>query len=47
MFEAVEFLSEGEILRGRFYPSTEDCAPCVVMAHGTTATISMVADAYA
>jgi cephalosporin-C deacetylase-like acetyl esterase len=48
-YEEVEFLSEGAMLRGRlFLPggSTVKHA-AVVMAHGVTATISMVADRYA
>jgi uncharacterized protein len=48
MFEVVEFPSEGALLRGRLYrPSGDRAAPVVVMAHGTSATITMVADRYA
>ena len=47
-FEAVEFPSEGAQLRGRLYrPRDPRSAPLVVMAHGTSATIAMVADRYA
>lgn len=48
MFEAVEFESEGATLRGRLYrPERAAPFPCVVMAHGTTATITMAIDRYA
>jgi hypothetical protein len=47
MFEQVEFPSEGAVLRGRFYGQPAGRAPAIAMAHGTSATISMVADAYA
>lgn len=48
MYEPVEFSSEGTDLRGRFYGSpSADRSPCLIMAHGTTATISMVAEDYA
>jgi pimeloyl-ACP methyl ester carboxylesterase len=48
MFEAVEFSSEGAVLRGRLYrPATDGSPPIVVMANGTSATISMSADRYA
>src|SRR6478752_887372 len=48
MFEAVEFPSEGAALRGRFYPPRRPAPfPTVVMAHGTTATITMAIDRYA
>ena len=48
MFDAVEFPSEGAVLRGRFYPAGGDrMAPIVVMAHGFSATITMTADRYA
>lgn len=48
MFELVEFQSEGAKLRGRLYlsPSAKP-SPCIVMAHGTSATIRMVAEDYA
>ena len=44
MFQQIEFDSENAVLRGRFYNGAST-APCVVMAHGTSATITMVADA--
>jgi pimeloyl-ACP methyl ester carboxylesterase len=47
MFEEIEFPSEGAMLRGRFYRSACRQAPALVMAHGTSATITMVADQYA
>ncbi|MBW3619935.1 MAG: S9 family peptidase [Actinobacteria bacterium] len=48
MTEAVEFTSEGATLRGLlFRPAGVADAPVVVMAHGTSATIRMVADRYA
>lgn len=48
MFEAVEFPSEGATLRGRLYkPNRPAPFPAVVMAHGTTATITMAIDRYA
>jgi len=47
-FEVVEFASEGALLRGRLYrPQDSRPAPLVVMAHGTSATITMVTDRYA
>jgi uncharacterized protein len=46
--EIVEFPSEGAQLRGRLYhPRRPGPAPVVVMAHGTSATISMATDRYA
>jgi pimeloyl-ACP methyl ester carboxylesterase len=46
--EIVEFPSEGAQLRGRLYhPRHPGPAPVVVMAHGTSATISMATDRYA
>ena len=47
--EAVAFESEGALLRGFLYPAARGNAPfpIVIMAHGTSATISMVADRYA
>jgi hypothetical protein len=47
-FEVVEFPSEGARLRGRLYRS-KDTKPSavVVMAHGTSATITMTTDSYA
>lgn len=48
MFEPIQFQSEGATLRGRFYHKIgRSPSPCVVMAHGTSATIRMVADDYA
>jgi hypothetical protein len=46
---AVEFASEGAVLRGFLYEAVkgEPPFPVVVMAHGTSATIPMVADRYA
>lgn len=46
---AVEFESESAMLRGFLYPAThgEPPFPLVVMAHGFSATIRMVADRYA
>ena len=46
---AVEFESEDAVLRGFLYESVigEPPFPLVVMAHGTSATIPMVADRYA
>jgi hypothetical protein len=45
----IEFESEGAVLRGVLVEATrgDPPYPVVVMAHGTTATISMVADRYA
>lgn len=49
MHEVVEFPSEGALLRGRLYrpDGTGRPTPIVVMAHGTSATITMVIDRYA
>ena len=47
MFETVEFPSDGALLRGRFYQHAGRRAPALVMAHGTSATITMVVDQYA
>lgn len=50
MFEEVEFPSEGATLRGRLYlPESQPGAkpPLVIMAHGTSATVTMVVDRYA
>jgi dienelactone hydrolase len=46
---AVEFESEGAVLRGYLYRAVEGNPPfpLVVMAHGTSATIPMVTDRYA
>ena len=46
MLQQVEFESENAVLRGRFYKSVNK-PPCVVMAHGTSATITMAADSFA
>ena len=47
--EPVAFESEGALLRGFLYraASGDTPRPMVIMAHGTSATISMVADRYA
>lgn len=46
--EAVAFQSEGTTLRGRFLPAASgDPAPCVVLAHGFSATMAMGLDRYA
>ena len=47
MFQEIDFVSEGAILRGRLYTHKVDGNPTIVMAHGTTGTITMVIDAYA
>ena len=47
MFRNVEFQSEGATLRGRLYANTNSPSSVVVMAHGISATITMVADRYA
>jgi hypothetical protein len=48
MFETVEFESENATLRGRLYPALSgQPSPIVVMAHGFSATITMVTDRYA
>ena len=48
VFANVEFASQGTVLRGRLYrPPTRRPVPVVVMAHGTSATITMTADRYA
>lgn len=49
MIREIEFPSEGAILRGLLYlPQSRKSRPAViVMAHGTSATIHMVADKYA
>ena len=49
MFRIVEFPSEGAVLRGRLYlrEMKSHASPVVIMAHGTSATITMVADRYA
>ncbi len=46
--EIVEFPSEGARLRGRLYrPAHSGPLPVAIMAHGTSATISMVTDRFA
>ena len=48
MIEPIEFRSEHAMLRGLlFRPDSATEAPVVIMAHGTSATIRMVADEYA
>ena len=49
MYRVVEFPSEGATLHGRFYYREDDArpAPVVIMAHGTSATITMAVDRYA
>jgi pimeloyl-ACP methyl ester carboxylesterase len=49
MIKEVEFLSEGAMLRGLlFLPESQSKRPpLVIMAHGTSATVTMVADKYA
>lgn len=48
MIEPIEFRSEQAIIRGLlFRPDAGPEAPVVIMAHGTSATIHMVADEYA
>lgn len=48
VIEPVEFRSEQAMLRGLlFRPESGTEAPVVIMAHGTSATIRMVADEYA
>lgn len=48
MIERVEFRSEGVLLRGPLLrPNPGPDPPLVIMAHGTSATIRMVADEYA
>ena len=43
MFTEKEFISEGDTLRGRWYKTDQNQnAPCIIMCHGTSATISMV-----
>jgi hypothetical protein len=47
-YRSVEFESEGATLRGRLYvPEGSPPFPAVVMAHGTSATITMCTDRYA
>lgn len=47
-YTLIEFTSGLNILRGRWYAAQDGAtAPCVIMAHGTTATISMGLEDYA
>jgi hypothetical protein len=48
MYRVVEFPSEGATLRGRLYAQADGArpAPLVVMAHGTSATVTMAIDRY-
>ena len=46
--ETVEFASQGAVLRGRLYDrAASRSRACVVMTHGTSATIGMVTDRFA
>ena len=48
MFVEKEFISEGSILRGRWYSTQgEPLSPCIVMSHGTSAKVSMCLSEYA
>ena len=48
MFTEKEFLSEGSILRGRWYAAQYGpVSPCIVMSHGTSATVPMCLSEYA
>ena len=48
MFVEEEFSSEGAILPGRWYTAQNKFkAPCIVMCHGTSATITMGLSDYA
>ena len=48
MFFEKEFISEGSILRGRVFTACDSSkAPCIVMCHGTSATITMCLSDYA
>ena len=44
MFELIQFQSEGAVMRGRLCRAP---SPCIVMTHGTSATIRVVAEDYA
>lgn len=46
MLQQIEFESENAVLRGRFYKAANK-PPCIVMAHGTSATITMATDTVA
>jgi alpha-beta hydrolase superfamily lysophospholipase len=48
MFVEKDFISEGSTLRGRWYSAqTKSEAPCIIMCHGTSATITMCLSDYA
>ena len=48
MFVEKEFISQGSILRGRWYAAQNAAmASCIVMCHGTSATVSMCLADYA
>jgi pimeloyl-ACP methyl ester carboxylesterase len=48
MFEVIQFQSEGAVMRGRLYRARgRASSACIVMTHGTSATIRMVAEDYA
>jgi pimeloyl-ACP methyl ester carboxylesterase len=47
MYSDIEFASEGATLKGRHYHSAGNARPTVIMAHGTSATITMAIDRYA
>ena len=48
MFEEKEFTSEASTLRGRWYTAqNKSKAPCIIMCHGTSATITMCLSDYA
>jgi len=48
MFIEKEFISENVILRGRWYSAQDKLeAPCIIMCHGTSATITMCLSDYA
>ena len=48
MFSEKEFISEGATIRGRWYKANQSSnAPCIIMCHGTSATISMGLSDYA
>ena len=48
MFVEKDFISEGSKLRGRWYSAKKKSeAPCIIMCHGTSATITMCLSDYA
>ncbi len=49
MIKKVEFPSEGVNLKGLLFKpeAKKEKTPIVIMAHGTSATVNMVADKYA